>query len=658
MKCPNCGAEVKEQDKVCQACNAPIDHEPVNEKASAEETGVKEAEAEEASVEETGVKEAKAEETSVEEAGVKEAKTEETNMGEIKEAAEGEAKTEGESAEVEVKAGEAAAEDVSEAGAAEKEAAVWNKKAAPKKGGKIAALAVAAAAVVGIGAFGMMKLQEKDPKEAVIDAFKSVYSEDQTYPINEIFGLSQFGESVEKSTESGFSLILDSCSEETVNNFAGSGLRIDARDDKENQKSAVDLAAVYNHMDLLTINVYFGDDKLMAAVPELLDTVFVADLGDGLEERLAASPTIGPALEAQGADIEGIVAYFKDVMDQAQENGASDPYDLKGLINRYKEGCKAQENFKAAMTVEKAGKAEFQMDGKAVSCKGYQVHISKDAMIDFLRTSSDFFLQDEQLKQAYLENLEASTKLMELFGTDYEGLSAEELQEQTYDEASKQIQDAVTELDKFLQDMDMMVYVDPKGRLAAVTGSTAIAVEGEDPQTITFEAYLEGGAYLTQNASASVTVDTKEEPVTVKLTKAGTWDGKQLTSSYEFHAQDAALILDGQYTVESGEYELKAEVRTDSVTQAKMSAAGVFDELEKGTSVHCSMDEISVEVVPEDFALTMSGEFYLRPLSGEIAEPEGEQLDVFAADESDWQGIALQAYFGAMGLMSKLGLGL
>lgn len=586
MKCPNCGAEVNEQDKICQACNAPIDME-----ARAEETGT----------EETG--------------------TEETSI-------------------------------------AHEPAAPEEKTAAPKKGGKIAALAVAAAAVVGIGAFGMMKLQEKDPKEVVIDAFKSIYAEDQTYPMEEIFGFAQFGENAGRSTESGFSLILDSCSEEAVNNFAGSGLRIDAKDDRENLKSAVDIAAIYNNMDLLTINMYYGDDKLMAAVPELLDMVFVADLGDGLGERIASSPIIGPALEAQGADIEGLVAYFKDVMDQEQENGSSDPYDLKGLINRYKEGCKAQENFKAAMTVEKAGKSELQMDGKTVSCRGYQVHISKDAMIDFLRTSSDFFLQDEELKQAYLENLEASTKMMELFGTSYEGLSAKELQEQTYEEASRQIQDAITELDKVLQDMDMLVYVDHKGRLAAVTGSTAVAAEGEEPQTVAFEAYLEGGSYLTQNARASVTVDTKEDPVTVKLEKSGSWDGKQLTSRYEINAQEMAVVLDGQYTVESGEYELRAEAKDDSVTQVKVTAVGVFDELEKGTSIHCAMDEISVEVVPENFDLTLSGEYYLRPLSGEVAEPEGEQLDVFAADESDWQGVALQAYFGAMGLMSKLDLDL
>lgn len=603
MKCPNCGAEVKEQDRICASCNTPLYVEDGGNTPLYEEDGGKEIQAEEAD-----------------------------SVG-----------------------GSEKAEEADSVGGPEKVNDA-EQPASPKKGGKIAVLAVAAAAVVGIGAFGMMKLQEKDPKEVVIDAFKSVYSEDQTHPIEEIFGVAQFGENAGKSTESGFSLILDSCSEEAVNNFAGSGLRIDAKDDRENLKSVVDIAAIYNNMDLLTINMYYGDDKLMAAVPELLDMVFVADLGDGLDERIASSPIIGPALEAQGADIEGIVAYFKDTIDQAQEKNSSDPYDLKGLYNRYKEGCKAQENFKAAMTVEKAGKAELQMDGKTVSCKGYQVHVSKDAMIDFLRTSSDFFLQDEELKQAYLENLEASTKMMELFGTAYEGLSAKELQEQTYEEASRQIQDAITEFDKVLQDMDMMVYVDSKGRLAAVTGSTAVVAAGEEPQTVAFEAYLEGGSYLTQNARASVTVDTKEEPVTVKLAKAGSWDGKQLTSSYEINAQNFAVVFDGQYTVESGEYELKAEAKADSVTQVKVAAVGVFDELEKGTSIHCAMDEISVEVIPEDFDLTMSGEYYLRPLSGEIAEPDGEQFDVFAADESDWQGVVLQAYFGAMGVISKLGL--
>jgi len=89
---------------------------------------------------------------------------------------------------------------------------------------------------------------------------------------------------------------------------------------------------------------------------------------------------------------------------------------MEALINRYKEGCKAQENFKAALTVEKADKGTYTMDGAQVSCKGYNVTVSKDSMIEFIRQSSDFFLQDETLKADFMRQLETTVKMSELMG--------------------------------------------------------------------------------------------------------------------------------------------------------------------------------------------------------------------------------------------------
>ena len=71
------------------------------------------------------------------------------------------------------------------------------------------------------------------------------------------------------------------------------------------------------------------------------------------------------------------------------------------------------------MTVEKAEKGTYTVDGKNETCKGYTVNISKDSMVDFLRTSADFFLQDEELKSAFLKQLETTVKLSQLLGNDH-----------------------------------------------------------------------------------------------------------------------------------------------------------------------------------------------------------------------------------------------
>ena len=49
---------------------------------------------------------------------------------------------------------------------------------------------------------------------------------------------------------------------------------------------------------------------------------------------------------------------------------------MDALLTRYKEGCKAQDNFKAALTVTKGDKKSFTMDGKEVSCRGYNTVVS------------------------------------------------------------------------------------------------------------------------------------------------------------------------------------------------------------------------------------------------------------------------------------------
>ncbi len=136
--------------------------------------------------------------------------------------------------------------------------------------------------------------------------------------------------------------------------------------------------------------------------------MFTVDLGEGLAERIKNSPTVGPLLEQNGVDVEGMAVYFTELMDEAEkaQTEGRQPFDVEALINRYKEGCKAQENFKAALTVEKAAKGTYTIDGAQVSCKGYNVTVSKDSMIEFLRQSSDFFLQDETLKADFMRQLE------------------------------------------------------------------------------------------------------------------------------------------------------------------------------------------------------------------------------------------------------------
>ena len=492
MKCTKCGAEQEADVKFCTQCGAPMEHED----QTPENNGPEPTDTEPAS----GAEAVKSEEPA---SGAEAVKAEEP-------AAEAETvKAEEPAAEAEnVKAEETAPAAVT----------VPEEPQPNKKFIKILAAVVAIAAVIAVAALAYVKMTTKDPKQVVIDAFENVFPEGQVYPSEELFGLKDFAETVKTAdSQGGLTLKMDSCSDATVNAYAGSGLRFEAKDDKTNGRSFFNMGVIYSGMDLANLNAYYGDDTLMLAVPELSAKVFTVDLGEGLAERIKNSPTVGPLLEQNGVDVEGMAVYFTELMDEAEkaQTEGRQPFDVEALINRYKEGCKAQENFKAALTVEKAAKGTYTIDGAQVSCKGYNVTVSKDSMIEFLRQSSDFFLQDETLKADFMRQLETTVKMSELMGGTMSGtgtMSAEEMQQQSYEEAKKLVDQMIEYLDKALTDVNMTVYVDKKGRLAAVEGSTNLYVENTDVSeegyiAVTFSCQLQGGAYLTQNALASITLE-------------------------------------------------------------------------------------------------------------------------------------------------------
>ena len=367
MKCLKCGALIPDGAEKCPECQYPVNSESGQEPA---------AEASENVTAETESAEAPAGEAPAEEA-------------------------------VQLEPGEAPAEE-----AAQPQPGEAAKPAMPpvpsKKGGKGPVIAVAAVAVVAVGAFAVVKLTAPDPKEVVIQAFENVYPEDQVLPFEEIFGLSDMLEASSTSnTQGSMTLVMDSCSDETIGAYAGTGIRLGSRSDMDNFKSDVNMALVYNGMDLANINFYYGDDTLMMSMPELTGKVFTVDLGEGLADRLKASPTLGPALIESGVDVDGLAAYITEYFDWAESVGEEGemPFDVTALLERYKEGCTAYDSFKEALTVEKAEKGTYTVDGTEVSCQGYSVEVSKAAMIDCLRTSSDFFLQDETFMEDYLEQL-------------------------------------------------------------------------------------------------------------------------------------------------------------------------------------------------------------------------------------------------------------
>lgn len=648
MKCRKCGAEYGEDVKFCTKCGASMEDEGQDSQAWTS----------------AGTEPAKDAGTAAE--------------GQTETAADG-------AAEADKTAGQPS---VTEAGQQAEEAGAAVKEEEPKAAGpmsvpaagepepnkkfmKILFAVIAALAVIAVAAVAYVKMNAKDPKQVVIDAFEKVYTEDQVFPSEELFGFKDFSEAALKADmESGLTLKMDSCSDPTVNQFAGSGLRLEGKSDKTNDRSSFNMGVIYNGMDLANLDAYYGDDNLMMAVPELSSKVFTLDLGDGLGERIKNSPTVGPLLAENGVDVDGLAGYFTDLIDEAEkaEEEGKAPFDIEALLTRYREGSSAQENFKAAMTVEKADKGTYTMNGAQVSCQGYDVLISKDSMIEFLRTSSDFFLQDETLKADYLKQLEATVRMSELMGSAMTGMgsmSAEQMQEQAYDEVKDAVDEMITYLDKTLTDIQMTVYVDKDGNLAALEGTTNLYVDEEVAEeegyvAVTFNLTLEGGAYLTQNVKGNITLQDADDTVKLDLLKQGTYDGKKLTCdlSVDVTAPDASVynfMYTGTYDSNDGSYHAAVELGGEGSQLFKMSAAGIVDQMEKGKAYHMDIDALEIAAMDNSMNMVLSGELYSRPLSSGVTPLEGETMDVLSATEEDWNNVLMEMVFGIIGLSGQLG---
>lgn len=547
----------------------------------------------------------------------------------------------------------------------------------PKSGKKGTKLLIAAGAVAVAGAaaaFAFAQVNARDPKEAVTDAFKTAFSHEQVSPMEELFGLSQFSSaSASSNVETGLTLSLDNSSMEALSAFTGGGLRFSSRNDLTNKKSDANVGIVYNGMDVANLDFYYGDSTLMAAIPELSEKVLTLDLSDGLADRIKNSPAMSRLFEENGISADAVADYLSEAAAMAEENAASGgtSLDLPALMDRYREGCKAQESFNAALTVEKAEKSTVTVNGKEKECRGYSVLVSKAAMIDFLRTSSDFFLQDEALKGQYLRQLELSVKLNSLMGGSVP-YTAGELQADAYEEAKAAADQMIEALDASLTDIQMTVYLDKDGALTSVLGSTVInsgITSGDGgsqtvPTEVVFEAVFEGGAYPLQNLTGQLTIGTGDDAMSLYLVKQGVYDDKKLTCDVSLNlmsgtgdsAQAISILYSGSYIAENGDYHVSLETADNGVQLFKVSASGIVNQLEKGTSIQADID--SLEISTADSSLIFSGNYYFQPLSGEIAPLEGTPMDVLAATEDDWYSLIMEGAYGFMEVADRLGISL
>lgn len=513
-----------------------------------------------------------------------------------------------------------------------------------KRIGKWIAVGGAALTVVICGvAAGAFMLNAKSPKEKVIAAFEQAFPKDKKgFPSEEIFGLSQLKEMAKnQDVEQGLELSLNESTIYGTTELIGSGIRIDTKNSPSNSMAA-DIGVSYGGMDLAEIQLYYGDKRFMAAAPQLSSYAFMLDLGDGLGNRLKDSPVISEMLLDSGIDADSLADFVDETLEAASDT-ENRPFNMEKLFARYQEGCKAKAKFKEALTVEKGEKKPFTIRKKEVKCQGYHTVISKEAMIDFLEESSDFFLEDEVLEEDFLTALEWAARLNQILGNEIPLNSPKTAVNDVYANARKQTDQLIKVLDDSLEDVEMIVYLDKKGNLAAFSGTTSIYADGEEAE-VEFEVQLKGGDYPLQNLEAVLELSADGERITIDVDRQGTFDKKTVTDEISVDVTLSGESAGGDYKMsyemENGELEAQLDIRAQRLKILSLSLDGTIDELEKGKSIHMEIDELRIDSTINGQYMALDGEIYLKPLEDTIKEPSGQIFDVLEASEKEWMEAA------------------
>lgn len=519
-----------------------------------------------------------------------------------------------------------------------------------------------AAAVVVVGG-GVMLSHQADPKETVIDAFKSITAEGQLDPAEEIFGTKELEELLQKgSVQTGMELSLSGISDESLNQMSGAGLGMDVKRDVDSGRQLVELSMQYGGGELADAQLYMDDTQIMAAVPALSSRVFTLDYVNDLEGQLINSPYAAQKMEEQGIDIEGLANYLGQYKEALSDEEPM--LDLKALWNRYKEGSKAIDDLKAAMTVTKQEKKDFTIDGQSESCRGYHVTLTKDALVNFAKTTREFFLNDETLKQDVVRYLELAGGASSIYASDEDGesLNPEEQQQALWDQAEAALDSLIQNMEDTIGDVTLDVYVRKDGKMAGFTYETDAVVEEENVR-LYGDVSFGGGYSMMANVDASLNIeDSAGQVITISMDKTGayeagkSWSG-QVIAALEDEEEKYQFILDGDYQIADGSYELKLDLQSNDASQASITASGAVSELAKGESVRVEMDSLRLETSllnGSNSYVEFAGSYYVNPLTDEIAQPDGVPFDVLASSEEDYNQVTTEMTGNLFGILLKV----
>ncbi len=526
-------------------------------------------------------------------------------------------------------------------------------KAKPKgKGPIIGIAAIAVAAVVGIGLYasGLFgNFGGASKPDQVSQALASLLEGNENPFVDNWIGSKELTRNMMKGYN--FSGNLELVDVPSLNESVGVSLpkgimlSFEGASDAAAKTGSAKLSLGMMGTNVLSAELFGSQSKLQMAVPALFKEVITADITGDLEAKIKAAPLLKDIEnnEETSAMIKAFAEGVKSGQSQSEKMIKFMNGDVK--LSDYKTLNDSTNNFKAKWSISDAQSRNVMFNGKQENFRGYQVTVKKADYIAYLKEVKTAFLTDEKLKADFTDMIAQQTAVSENI-----------TKEAAYTKLDQDITDSINKLeqDAAAADIVFTVHMTKENKLVSLSSQFA----GKDNTAIKVSLERNGGDFLWQNSSISISQEGGTNPGSVKMVSAGKTDGNTQTRQVSVNSDGTpedklAMTMDSSLNKESGI--ISAKITGNTQAQAAPTAFevvvnGKLEDVVKDKSAALVLDEIRL-TADQQLIAALKGEFKYNTENVSVKEPAGTPLDLFTATETDLNNIMEQIQTNLGGLL-------
>lgn len=433
--------------------------------------------------------------------------------------------------------------------------------------------------------------------------------------------------------------------------FRGWGVHYSVANNVKEEKSNLNFAFTNQDNDFLKADLYcdLKAKKAKVSIPVLSKRSFMIDFQDGWENKLEDS-YIASILGLDAEMVKPFKEYMTQTMDVSQGIQSGELFNIDKLKESFEKKIQIRKILEEEIKVTELENKTFTVNEKEVSCKGYQAIITKDTVLKLWTEIRNFIVEDEHLSKSLESYFNLLKKASELEG--------DEETEQIFANIQKDMNtnlDKVTEfIQTKLQDIQMELYVNKDNEIISL--NTKLSADPEKKDQLVVDLLRKGGTTLSENMVISCTVKDDDIENKIMIEKESKTENDVIDQTWTLKAaededEQILFVVKNQYNKKNNQFNLDLQVDNleDSIEGQTVSLIANGTLKNDEVDFLCDISKLVIRVDNEDVC-TLSGSYKLHAEELEIAEPSGEEFDVWGATDKQWQAVIQEVQSGAMSL--------